>query len=688
MNITRKKIDKMRYRFHAAVNKSRFLFSKKAFSGVISLVLIICALAWLQQKGFFPIQFARAVGSTYYVDQNNPACSDGGPGSQSQPFCTVKQTQVVAQPGDTFNVADGRYGDVFKINVSGTQEAPISYVAQGDNVILGAFTDLDDAQFAPVDGYPNVYRMEISADVYTHFNAVHQTHYSPIEIVVPDTDTAFSMREEDGPIPFAETADTLGDVRDYEGSALVQQYFSQYFLYVHPYGNRVPSQANTDLVASVHGETLGDELYIYDNVSYVNFDGFKIWYGNGSVFQVHGSNITLRNMNFTTRVTIHGDNNTLENVTSAHNIVRMYPSNTWLDDTDFLGQGFNLQGTNNTYRDLASFHNTINLYTTGGVDLEGGDIHGAIQSCVGYWYATWSNFRSAALYNCGRYVISGIHSATTYENLTLDSGPIFHDWWAGGANLEINYTNDIFNGCAIDVETDGMTSCDWEDSTSIKNSIFLCDNPSLIQIPHCVTPGTVVNYSSLQDYQANCGARCMQFENVSFITSNLTSVIREGGQAQNDGAWDAHISGPNSAAKDSGSATAQSQIDYEGDARPLGGGYDIGADEFINHAPVLTPIGNKTATEGQPYTFTISATDPDDETLVFQQPDGVATDDLTVTDNHDNTATVTWLTTTGSREFTFSVEDGEGVGDSETITIDTEDLTPPSPINDLRIVQQ
>jgi hypothetical protein len=50
---------------------------------------------------------ARASDATLYVDQADPACSDGGSGTQSQPFCTIGAAARVAVTDRTVLIASG-----------------------------------------------------------------------------------------------------------------------------------------------------------------------------------------------------------------------------------------------------------------------------------------------------------------------------------------------------------------------------------------------------------------------------------------------------------------------------------------------------------------------------------------------------------------------------------------------------
>ena len=86
----------------------------------------------------------------------------------------------------------------------------------------------------------------------------------------------------------------------------------------------------------------------------------------------------------------------------------------------------------------------------------------------------------------------------------------------------------------------------------------------------------------------------------------------------------------------------------------------------INRAPELDYIGNKGISEAEELTFTITATDPDSDSLVYS-----ATDVPDGADFDESTHVFTWTPgyeDSGTYDVTFSVTDGD-LSDSETITI-------------------
>lgn len=72
---------------------------------------------------------ADAAESTLYVDQKSPSCSDTGPGTNVQPYCSIGAAAKTAVAGQTVQVATGTYVESVVPARSGTESAPIVYTA-------------------------------------------------------------------------------------------------------------------------------------------------------------------------------------------------------------------------------------------------------------------------------------------------------------------------------------------------------------------------------------------------------------------------------------------------------------------------------------------------------------------------------------------------------------------------------
>lgn len=90
----------------------------------------------------------------YYVDNGNASCLDVGPGTQTQPYCTI--TAAIAahhDPGTTIIVLTGTYRETATIPSSGSSAAPLVIQGQGPDVIVdGADSFANPALWAPYSG--------------------------------------------------------------------------------------------------------------------------------------------------------------------------------------------------------------------------------------------------------------------------------------------------------------------------------------------------------------------------------------------------------------------------------------------------------------------------------------------------------------------------------------------------------
>ena len=81
---------------------------------------------------------AASGGTTLYVDQGDPNCTDAGPGSPGQPFCTIGTAGAFAVAGQTVEVASGTYPENVTPANSGTAGDPIVFTtAPGASVTVG-----------------------------------------------------------------------------------------------------------------------------------------------------------------------------------------------------------------------------------------------------------------------------------------------------------------------------------------------------------------------------------------------------------------------------------------------------------------------------------------------------------------------------------------------------------------------
>src|SRR6266540_2809313 len=111
--------------------------------------LLLIAVATTALVGL-NVRGAAAAAAVLYVDRNNPSCSDTGPGTSTQPFCTIKPAASQATAGQTVQVASGTYPELVTISgntVSGTQSHAIYVSPSSSNVTV------NDNQVSGITGY-------------------------------------------------------------------------------------------------------------------------------------------------------------------------------------------------------------------------------------------------------------------------------------------------------------------------------------------------------------------------------------------------------------------------------------------------------------------------------------------------------------------------------------------------------
>jgi hypothetical protein len=534
---------------------------------------------------------AQPGGPNYYVDGQSLCgpCSDGRAKAENAvltPWCTMARAATLVEPGDSVFVQPGKYPHPFSWTISGTANAPITWKALGD-VIVGTWDDLDDSQATPVPGYPHVYKIPYY-HAWQYNDLVYQTFFDPI-LVDDDNEnnpSFFFLQEEDGPLLMANVT-SIAEVDRVEGSYFVNAAYETIAqeVYIHPYNHRVPSASATDVVVGItswsHGIT-GD---------YNIYDGFTFDYNSQNEMAFCGGEYCInvgehnRFLNIKGLKYFGGNDNYAENISSANMFFR-----TQAGDYSFFDQGegwgFVLGGERNTVKNVHVYHN-FNNFLLAGTDNKviGAHVHGAPNH--GFENSDQTNGYIANLQSYGVqdvfYLRGGIQNAL-YEGITVQGIIGFEEHENHGKNNGITFRNVIFDDCWIAEVGYGVQSCEYEPTITIENSIFFCDAGETLQIQHCVGPNMVTDLTySYEEYVTKCAnhdlTNCMTLRNIQVITDNYDQVV-EGGRYQfHTDSWDIHLPS-GSPAIDAGAPSLLLTEDFEGDIRPQGAGYDIGADEF------------------------------------------------------------------------------------------------------------
>lgn len=109
---------------------------------------------------FEPFKKSPKQGKKYYVDQNSQAENETG--SEEEPFKTITQAANIANAGDTVIVKDGIYRETLAPVNNGTENSPINFVAEGDNVVISANDVLSEGWTLHEE---NIYKTTMSWDM-------------------------------------------------------------------------------------------------------------------------------------------------------------------------------------------------------------------------------------------------------------------------------------------------------------------------------------------------------------------------------------------------------------------------------------------------------------------------------------------------------------------------------------------
>jgi parallel beta-helix repeat protein len=102
---------------------------------------------------------AAAATYTYYVDNTDSGCSDAGPGSIAQPFCTIGKAASLLTAGESVHVVAGTYAETVNGPNSGTAGNPITYSAAPGVTVTGNGTASGNAfrmtskSYIVIDGF-------------------------------------------------------------------------------------------------------------------------------------------------------------------------------------------------------------------------------------------------------------------------------------------------------------------------------------------------------------------------------------------------------------------------------------------------------------------------------------------------------------------------------------------------------
>lgn len=113
--------------------------------------------------------------ATFVVDGSNAAADDANAGTAAKPFKTIARAAQIAQAGDTIIVKAGLYRESVPLRKSGTEKAPISFVANPAGKVILSGADVVTG-WTRVPGDAPIYRIP-----WNHVFAIDYHNGRPIE---------------------------------------------------------------------------------------------------------------------------------------------------------------------------------------------------------------------------------------------------------------------------------------------------------------------------------------------------------------------------------------------------------------------------------------------------------------------------------------------------------------------------
>lgn len=457
------------------MNQTAGVSQKKRLEAVFCLLVSLYSLSTL-------------VGAAnYYVDVKSSNCSDSGPGSEAQPFCTVQKAAKVTNSGDTVWVKPGIYRGGVREETPGTTWKGLGTSPDDVKILLSLSSKEEGWIITKTSGYSNVYQ----------FNPRGQPVSSISELNQP---TDLNRRE---PSEFTKSSDLNGvdgyfawHTRDYE-TILAKDYFGELFCAAPNYcGPQTLGQA-IKIVDSVEGSWIQDDDH-WTNTRTIYFhprrnrDGTTLDMEVGGFFDGPGCEFIQANStlsNFSCYGT-HGGNDgrsRFRTPTKGGNSLRIGGSGT-------TGSSIRAYAGRVLIFDrfgLSNFHLTGFLFTTGmggigarsgeypGIVIENGEVLGNVSGFS--WEGPWGTVDSPAIFRR-----LALHDTETWRFRDLGyrledgsytdrgtpgqhrhtHGPAF-----GGCGVEIS-KNFIFENNTVWAVSDGVRIFGAQRGVVIRNNVI------------------------------------------------------------------------------------------------------------------------------------------------------------------------------------------------------------------------
>src|SRR6266536_1334382 len=443
--------------------------------------LLLIAVATTALVGL-NVRGAAAAAAVLYVDRNNPSCSDTGPGTSTQPFCTIKPAASQATAGQTVQVASGTYPELVTVSNSGAPGSPIVFsAAPGASVTVSGQANgfkLAGKSYVTIQGFTvantssyGFYVSSSSSNVIVSGNTVSNIASNGIYVTTLSSNVTVSGNTVSGVNGVGIYVNTLSNVTVSGNTVSGTQ---SHAIYVSPSSSNVTVNDN-----QVSGIT-----------------GYGFWANSSSGVTVSGNTISN-----TSNYGLHVD--TSSNVTVSGNDVSFAGQRA----VDLIKYGIKLTDTTNSLVSGNLSHDNSNdgIFldaTTTGVRVTGneafGNARGYSRAAPGIDVRGYNNTvdRNISHDNedSGFQFYTGSHDNLVVDNLSYGTGDHGIDD-LGSTNQRI-ISNTVYDNVAAGINVEGSsTGATVENNIAVDNGINSPRTSGNIRVDSTSTTGTTVNYN-------------------------------------------------------------------------------------------------------------------------------------------------------------------------------------------------
>jgi parallel beta-helix repeat protein len=585
--------------------------------------------AWIALAIALAPPVAAVHAAVYYVDNASSSCSSSGPGSESQPYCTIAAAVAAHHgPGVTIVVKPGLYREQVTLSFPGASGDPFVLQAQGHVVIDGADDVSSPSQWQPYVGDVFVASSVTWAPLQVFMNGVRLKSSTMAPLFLPDS----SFRWISG-----------------EG------------LYVN-LGGPDPGQAELLVGRRSYGVNLSTRTWIkIEGFTIVHAESRGI-YLNGGCSDIVVSRDTVSDANSYGIQAVGGQRIVVEACRSSSN--------------NLHGIGLTAGATGCTLRFNESFSNAdpvtrrangIHLYGAPGNTVQGNRLHDNQDS--GLHFGDGSNH---CLSTNNRSWNNGDHG---YDHLNASGTTHLHDVAVGnykdGFSIEDNSPNSLLANCiAID---NGLTTNEFDLWVNAPSAIGFVSDYNVFWNSTAQAPFKYIAtvHASLAAYQAASGqdAHSLQADPL-FVNASQGDFHPGPGSPAIDAASSAVEGWPPLDADGKARVNDPATVDSGVGPVPFA---DRGALEYLtNQAPVVMVPDAVTVAENDSISVAVTAVDPDGDPIQSLTAANLPTGASFVAGDGGTSGTLRWTPGTGQAgtyTVTFLASGAFTGSDSTVITV-------------------